>query len=711
MKKVKFIFGIHNHQPIGNFDFVFEDAYQKSYLPFLKILEKHPKIRIAIHFTGILLDWLEAHHPELLQLVNKLRGNGQLELMSGGYYEPILSVIPPKDRKGQIQKLTRRVKDLFDYDATGMWLAERVWEPVLPSSMADAGITYTVVDDTHFKYAGLRDDALDGYYVSEDLGKQVAVFPISKHLRYTIPFQEPEATIDVLRRNVSDGGETVVVFADDGEKFGVWPKTYDHVYTNGWLDRFFSVLEENLDWIDMCTFDEALGAVSPKGMIYLPTASYAEMMHWSLFEESFKAFENFEHYMHDHNLTEPFGLFVRGGFWRNFMVKYPEVNIMHKKMLRVSQKLWKLPNVDSEPMKEAAASLWAGQCNCPYWHGVFGGLYLSHLRFAIFQSLIHAEKIIAEIAPDSLTAFEVSDFDNDGHDEILIETALHNAYFKPDEGGMLFEYDFKAVEKNLSDTMTRRREGYHEKLHQAKLAGEAEGGDGAASIHDLVIAKEPGLEKYLIYDSYQRKSLIDHILPAGTDMDAFYHHTHWEAGDFTNGAYRLSGQTVGEDEVTFTLVREGNCHLDGKDTALRISKQVTVLMREEIINVDYILTNLSGETIDFDFAVELNYGLQAGHADDRYYYFASGRPAESWLDSRAAVSGEKYIGLKDAYMRIDIKVEAPGNKALWHVPVETISLSEAGFERVYQSSAVLAVFDVRLEKETRFSLTQKVSTF
>ena len=93
MKKIKFVFGIHNHQPIGNFDFVFEDAYQKSYLPFLQILEKHPKIRISLHFTGILLDWLEAHHPELLNLVKKLRDNNQLELMSGGYYEPIISVI------------------------------------------------------------------------------------------------------------------------------------------------------------------------------------------------------------------------------------------------------------------------------------------------------------------------------------------------------------------------------------------------------------------------------------------------------------------------------------------------------------------------------------------------------------------------------------------------------------------------------------------
>ena len=237
-------------------------------------------------------------------MVRKLRENGQLELMSGGYYEPILTVIPYRDRINQIKKLTQRVKELFDYDASGMWLAERIWEPTLPSSLYDAGIKYTVVDDTHFKYAGLRDNDLDGYFMSEDLGKSVSLFPISKQLRYTIPFQEPQATINELRKMSSDSEDRILVFADDGEKFGVWPETYKHVYENKWLDNFFSTIEENLDWIEMITFDEAIMQVKPKSNIYLPTASYAEMMHWSLFKETYKAYENFEHYLQDHNMYD-----------------------------------------------------------------------------------------------------------------------------------------------------------------------------------------------------------------------------------------------------------------------------------------------------------------------------------------------------------------------------------------------------------------------
>jgi len=275
MKKVKFIFGIHNHQPVGNFDFVFEDAYQKSYLPFLEILERHPKIRIAIHFTGILLDWLEIHHPELLEKVKMMTDRGQLEVMSGAYFEPIISVIPEADRQGQINKLSAQVENIFGYKPRGMWLAERIWEPHLPSTLSDAHMQYTVIDDTHFKYAGLTDKDLTGHFVTEDCGKKVSLFPINKELRYTIPFQDPQNTIDELQKMATEDGGNVIVFADDGEKFGVWPDTYKHVYENGWLDRFFTLIEENLDWIEMLHFAEVLDQVKPVGKVYLPTASYA----------------------------------------------------------------------------------------------------------------------------------------------------------------------------------------------------------------------------------------------------------------------------------------------------------------------------------------------------------------------------------------------------------------------------------------------------
>jgi len=407
MKKVNFLFGIHNHQPVGNFDFVFKDAYQKSYLPFIKVLERYPHMKIALHFSGILLDWIKVHQPELIELVRKMVHRGQIEMMTGGHYEPILSIIPKEDRIGQITKLSSEVKRLFDYEPKGLWLAERVWEPTLPSSLQKAGVKYTITDDTHFKYAGLTEDQLTGYYITEDLGNLTALYPISKKLRYTIPFEDPQVTIDYLRKMASEAGDSIIVFADDGEKFGVWPNTYDHVFNDKWLERFFQAVEDNRDWINVLHFSEALEQIKPLGKIYLPTASYSEMMHWSLFPGTFQAYEDFEHYLKELDFYEDIHVFVRGGFWRNFLSKYSEVNNMHKKMLRVSRKLWSLEKEDIARANEAFDALWSGQCNCPYWHGVFGGLYLSHLRDAIYSNLIRAEILADEFLKTKFPVVEI----------------------------------------------------------------------------------------------------------------------------------------------------------------------------------------------------------------------------------------------------------------------------------------------------------------
>ncbi len=708
MKKIKFAFGIHNHQPIGNFDFVFEEAYQKSYLPFLKVLERHPSVRISIHFTGILLDWFEQHHPELLEMVNKMVARGQLEVMSGGYYEPIISVIPERDQIGQIDKLNERVRSLFNYEPKGMWLAERVWEPNLPTPLSKAGMRYTVLDDTHFKYAGLQEDDLTGYFLTEDLGHTVALFPINKTLRYTIPFQDAQRTIEELQHKATEDGDRLIVFADDGEKFGLWPNTFKHVYEDGWLENFFRVLEQNSEWVELVHFSEALEQLKPVGNIYLPTASYAEMMEWSLFTPAIKKYEAFQHKLQESGLWDEYAIFVRGGFWRNFMSKYSEVNVMHKKMLRLSHLINRNSILDEHKFQKALDHLWAAQVNCPYWHGVFGGLYLSHLRFAIFNNLIEAEKILDEHR--SLPEVNIVDFDADGHDEILVETKIHDAYFKPDSGAILFEYDFKPAAKNLLDTMTRREEAYHEKLKDAVYIEDYEKmkGDQTASIHDLVLTKERNLMQYLHYDYYERRSLVDHFWPLNTNLQSFADGQVQELADFYNGIYELKNAIRQKNKTILYFTRQGNIRLKDKAFPIEVNKTVTVCHTQADIEVEYELNNLSDRELHFLFAVEFNLGMQAGQAEDRYYYDSDGRLDDYYLNSQGVIDDSATIGLKDEYLKIDVRLTGEDVKEIWRAPVEVISLSESGFERVYQSSSVLMVHEVQLGKSVRVSVRQLV---
>ncbi len=700
MKRVNFLFGIHNHQPVGNFDFVIEDAFQKSYLPFIEVLERHPKIRIAIHFTGILLDWFKLHHPDYLPRIKKMVDHGQLEILTGAFYEPILAVIPEQDRQSQIKKLTANVKEIFDYEAQGMWLAERIWEPTLASTLNAANVKYTILDDTHFKYAGLQDKDLTGYFLTEDLGNSVRLFPISKQLRYAIPFQEPQATIDHLRSMATEEGDNVVVFADDGEKFGVWPKTFDHVYTNSWLEKFFTAIEENLDWINLLHFKEAVNTIKPVQRIYLPTASYAEMGEWSLFPQAQEDYAEFEHRLADNGLLEQNSPFVRGGFWRNFQAKYREVNDMQKHMLHLSRALWSQPQAKREKLGKAFDHLWAAQCNCPYWHGVFGGIYLSHIRDAIYSNLIEAGKELQRIDPATLPVIEMEDINIDGYDELLVKTKNLNAYFDLKNGGTLYELDFKPLLKNILDTMTRRREAYHKDLDRAVSPEEQM--DETASIHDLVIAKEPDLKSKLHYDTYDRKAFIDHFVDEKLNLEDFASVRYEEQGDFIQGVYELMNSKAENDRAVFTFGREGQ--VQGKTVFLK--KHFVLLNDQGKLFVEYSLENRSAGPVSTNFGVELNFGLQAGHAEDRYYYLKEGKPEDAYLDSNGVLEEADFIGLRDDWRKLDIQLSLENPATIWRFPIETISLSEGGFERVYQSSAVMMLWKIELEKKwtVRFEL-------
>src|SRR5437764_15451123 len=100
---------LHNHQPVGNFPWVFQQVYEEAYLPLIQALERHPKVRLSLHYTGSLLDWLEEAHPEFIERIAKLVQSNQVEMVSGCYYEPILPTIPVRYKIEQIKRLTYRI--------------------------------------------------------------------------------------------------------------------------------------------------------------------------------------------------------------------------------------------------------------------------------------------------------------------------------------------------------------------------------------------------------------------------------------------------------------------------------------------------------------------------------------------------------------------------------------------------------------------------
>ena len=669
MPKLKFIFGVHNHQPVGNFDFVFEDAYQKAYQPFLDVVSGYPWFKFTLHNSGCLWEWLEKNHPEYLGQVKALVRSGQVELLGGGFYEPIMPAIPDRDKQGQLRLMSEYLANRFGRAPAGAWLAERVWEPGLASVLADAGIKYTVLDDYHFKCSGKTDEDLNGYYFTEDQGKSLAVFPISQKLRYLVPFHDVPEVIAHLKSLHQPDREVLAILADDGEKFGVWPGTYELAYQKGWLNNFLTALEENKDWLELITFSQALDALPAKGRIYLPTASYAEMGEWALEPRAEAVYSELTGRLKAEGSYQRYSPFVKGGTWRDFLTKYPESNNIYRKMLSVSAKA-------KERSLEVLRELYRGQCNCGYWHGVFGGLYLPHLREALYKHLIRAEILIETTPETNAPSFEVNefDFDGDGRNEVELSNRYDRLYLSPSEGGSLFEWDVKEKGLNLFDTLARRPESYHRNIpkpgDQVTLQGK--------SIHEMVVSKEEGLRNILFYDSFRRVGLVDHLLGPETDLESFYRNCHREQEPGLTGAWTHKTSREAE-RVTVGLTKML------KD--LSVTKKI-IFGTGPSFKVEYNWVNSGLQEMEIWPGIEFNFGLLSS-GFGRHCRSVSQILSTEALNVRAQDQDVSQLSVIDGYrnLSIDFVLDQPWD--LWRFPVETVSQSESGLERNYQCSCFL----------------------
>jgi len=696
MHHLRIVFAVHNHQPVGNFESVFQHAFETSYRPFLSVLERHPEVRFTQHWTGPLLEWLLKRHPGFVERMRSLVRRGQLELLTGAYYEAVLSVIPPADARGQIRKLTDLIEREFGVRPRGIWLAERVWESQLIRLLCEAGVEFVLLDDSQIRASGVAREGSWGYYITEDQGDLLKIVPMDGTLRYTVPFRSLEETIEHARRVASHGAGGLLVHADDGEKFGVWPHTHRTVFEEGWLERFCTALEEYHDWIRCSHLSEVVDELPPLGTVYLPAASYPEMMKWALGPTAFQRMDALERRLAQSHLSAEAEPFVRGGYWRNFLAKYPEANHMHKKMLRLSRRAAHLSETRTIP-SAVHDHLWAGQSNDAYWHGVFGGLYLPNLRHATYTHLLSAERMLDELDPPSPPRLEHSDFDCDGADEVIMESTRLDFVLSPHSGGSLVELDFKPAAWNVLDILSRREEGYHHRL-RAPASHQA-----AATVHDGVVAKEDQLHEHLHVDWYRRASLIDHFFGEGVTLPALARCRYAELGDFVNQPYTASVRTRGE-EVELTAAREGALWRDGIPHRLRVLKCITYRDGSDRLEIDYTVANLERTPVRIRFGVEFNVGMLAGNAHDRYFEIEGRRPT----DARLASSGEDRdvtrVRMIDDWLGVEAGLEFSMAASFWRFPIETVSLSESGFERLYQSSVLVPHWNARLDPHGAFSL-------
>ena len=702
---------IHNHQPVGNFGWVIEDVYEHAYSPMLHALERHPGIRLGLHYSGPLLQWMEANRPEAIAQLRALVDRGQVEIIGGGYYEPILVTLPDRDRRGQLIRMGDELEAIFGRRPAGAWLAERVWEPSLAYDLAAAGYDWTVLDDNHLRAASIREDEMWTAFTTDDRGRRLTVFGTEQGLRYRIPFQPVEDLISYLRARATPDGRFIGMMGDDGEKLGSWPGTFEYCWSREhWVDRCFEAIESNADWLATVTPSEWLKRRPPTTRVYFPTASYVEMTEWVLPPDETPVFVGLLERAREKGL--PDARFLRGGFWRNYAARYREVNDLHKQMLRASEKVEAMP--DGPSISRALDHLYQGQSNDCYWHGLFGGIYIVHMRMATLSHLIAAEDLAdaAEAAGGGRPyGARLTDTDLDAIDEVLVTSAGQTVIVDLAEGAAVSSWDLRASRVALGSVLRRRPEAYHQRLvaheQEAEEAaigkteaealvqdGAVAGGHAAAAadapktIHEMVNVKEPGLAAFLHYDRHERRSGLVHLLPAdgSTTPAQFVAATYDELGDFVDDPYELVTLTDGKVAAR----RLGSVRVDGADRPLEVEKtyRFTGGRMNPILELVTTVVNPSDGALAFELAVEWNVNLLGGGHNPAAYY-ETDDAARTPHDVAGEVPSAARIVFGSDYegVRIEATVE-PAARLTWY-PVETVSNSESGFERVYQGSSLL----------------------
>ncbi len=642
MSKIKFIFALHNHQPVGNFDDVFDNVYKKSYKVYLDLLKKYPSISTSLHYSGPLLEWLIGHQPEFLDSINELTGHDRVELLSSAYYEPMLTLLPESDRIGQIKLQNALLRDTFGYTPLGMWLPERVWSLDLPYSICESGLKYTIIDEHHVS----NKPPVKGYYNTESEGRTIGVFSISQRLREMIPYEKPQKVIDYILSQATDNEQDVIVFMENGEKFGVYPDSDSHLE---WLNEFFELLMKYQDKIETTTFKEYWTHFMPLGLVYPTEGGYPEMDTWASSMNGF------------------------GKGWRSFLMKYPEANWMHKRMCQISRKIKTLECTDKakRSIRNIRKQFWSGTSHDAYWHGIHGGIYLPHLRNATWSNLIKAEAAIDKHLYNLSDQVyqEVTDINRDGYNDVTITTKNFRAVFDSSIMGGMEELDFKPAAVNLCNNISCHPELFHEDMDEKP-----------------------------VYDNHPRYSLIERYYDKDISVDMVREQQIEDASDFLNEAVEVKS-TVKSCCVKFSR--------NGWINWQRAYLYKNIQFSENGFEVNYRIKNNGIGPIDFLFGPEFNFSVNSGEWEKRFYSAPkelNGKTMEHVSD----LDEVNELEIKNTADKYKIKITSKEAARVMTYPNIIPVLQPSGLENIFQN-VVLNYFwkvhlDPREEKEIKLEV-------
>ena len=687
-------------------DTLFEEVYE----PLLDLLEGEFSLRVGLTFSGNILERALASCPAFLDRLAALQRDNRIELLGGAFYAPVLSSIPDRDALGQLQYTLGFYRDHLKSEPQGAWLTLQAWDSSLPKVLGAAGVRYTLLDAGHFVAAGCAPEDLEGHYSTERYGQTVSVVPLHRGISAAVASGGEELPIfleELAER--SRGEESLFAFSLDGH----------NLLRTGALEALSEVVKARAHWLKTELPGTFLGRSASRGRIYLPASVGPGLARWLRPAEAGRQFLGLSEALDGLGMLEMARPLLGPVLWDNVLVKYPEANRLHKRMLRVSHRVDKLRSAVSASarkggtgedldrarmlMGKACTALWQAQNHSFYWHGpeALPGIYDAQARRKALRLLLSVDRIVDRLLKDSSQqqwTLSRADFDADGAEELLVRTPHFSALVHPRLGGELAELDLRTemvpMQSNfspLNEPEPPRLEGHEIALVFDDEEQQAAWEGGAAARGRM---PRSGLEPL------RRGAFVDRFLGPETTLSSFARRQFRELGSFSAHPYEVlpvvRPEEAGRAGVV-TLSRSGVVKDVDEVSLLRIEKSFVFGVAHPRVQLDVDIHNRSRDAANGWYAIEWSFGvasleltglgLEGGLGDDDSGRFELGADGTDlgqlswlrWSDSDADLSimmtfseplSVWWVPIDDTHSTGQGSGALQGNTLLFHSPIE-----------------------------------------
>ncbi len=442
MNRAGLIFGTTNSFVAGRTEEDLESIYQQAYKPFVRALYAQPDVAATLHYSGTLLEWLRQRHSEFIDVLSELVSRRQVELLGGGFHEPILPLIPNQDRLGQIEMLTTYLRKEFGRRPRGAVITQHVWDQALVTAFKNSGIEYLFLDDRVFGAAGLTGPQLCEPCITEDQGKSVIVFPVRSRPLSELLEQDPERVVADVVAEQELSRFAVVSLMLDGSELGGSAGSFASCYEEGWLPALLKAFSET-------RAGRQPGLTHP----YRYLRRHGSDAHRRTYFPSTTLSQYYQ--LQGLSPREPG---TPGRSIRDLALESAEVRLLYAKMQHTHVLVNQIRG-DKHRRQAGRHELWRAQTWGAYGAGWGQPAQRYRARATSYAALIQAEKTTRErgIFRASVTPM---DFDLDGLPELLYHGPEINGYVHR-LGGVLFELDSMWATHNYLD-LAESRDGEEE---------------------------------------------------------------------------------------------------------------------------------------------------------------------------------------------------------------------------------------------------------